>query len=127
MDEKEKVRFKQLLSEQFHDNLKDLNDALEKHIKSMTYKKQFNKIMYEKHKQNDEFKQKKTDYDKRYYEENKEVLLAQRKQKYHNDNDFKEKVKLQQKNRYSELNNLKSLKPTSSGSISGSVVNGENI
>ena len=83
--------------------------------------------MYEKHKHSDEFKQKKIEYDKRYYEENKETLLAQRKDKYHNDNDFKEKVKLQQKNRYSQLNKLKSLKPTSSGSISGSVVNGENI
>ena len=59
MDEQEKVRFKQLLSEQFHDNLKDLNDALEKHIKSIIYKKQFNKIMYEKHKHSDEFIQKK--------------------------------------------------------------------
>jgi len=96
MDDKEKERFKQLLTEQFNDNLKDLNDALDKHIKSITYKKQFNKIMYEKHKQNDEFKQNKTEYDKKYYQEHKEALLNQRKQKYHNDNDFKEKVKLQQ-------------------------------
>ena len=103
MDEQEKERFKQLLSEQFHDNLKDLNDALEKHIKSIIYKKQFNKIMYDKHKQNDEFKQNKTGYDKTYYQEHKEALLNQRKQKYHNDNDFKEKVKLQQRNRYSSL------------------------
>ena len=127
MDGKEKERFRVLLLDQFHDNLKDLNDALDKHIKSITYKKQFNKIMYEKHKQNDEFKQNKTEYDKKYYQEHKEALLNQRKQKYHNDNAFKEKVKLQQKNRYSQLNNLKSLKPTSSGSISGSVVSSENI
>ena len=127
MDGKEKERFRVLLLDQFHDNLKDLNDALDKHIKSITYKKQFSKIMYEKHKQNDEFKQNKTEHDKKHYQEHKDTLLNQRKQKYHNDNEFKEKVKLQQKNRYSQLNNLTSLKPTSSGSISGSVVSSENI
>ena len=39
MDENEKVRFKQILSTQFNDNIKDLNDALIKHIQSITYKK----------------------------------------------------------------------------------------
>ena len=58
MDEKEKLRFRRLLSEQFNDNLKDLNDSLDKYIQSITYKKHFNKIMYEKNKNNDEFKQK---------------------------------------------------------------------
>ena len=79
MDENEKIRFKQMLSTQFNDNLKDLNDALIKHIQSITYKKQFNKMMYNKHKENDEFKQKKKEYDKKYYEQNKDTLLSERK------------------------------------------------
>ena len=120
MDEKEKVRFKQILSKEFNDNLKYLNDALDKHIQSITYKKHFNKIMYEKNKENDKFKQKKKEYDKKYYQEHKETLLKNRKEKYHNDNEFKEQMKLKQRNRYSQLNNLKNLNPTSSGSISGS-------
>ena len=120
MDEKEKARFKQILSKEFNDNLKDLNDALDKHIQSITYKKQFNKIMYEKNKENDEFKQKKNEYDKKYYQEHKDKLLKERKEKYHNDNEFKEQIKLKQRNRYSQLNKLKNLNPTSSGSLSGS-------
>ena len=120
MDEKEKARFKQILSKEFNDNLKYLNDALDKHIQSITYKKHFNKIMYEKNKENDEFKQKRKEYDKQYYQQNKDKLLKERKEKYHNDNEFKEQIKLKQKNRYSQLNNLKNLNPTSSGSVSGS-------
>ena len=117
MDEKEKARFGQILITKYNNNLKDLNDALDKHIQSITYKKQFNKIMYEKNKENDEFKQKKNEYDKKYYQEHKDKLLKERKEKYHNDNEFKEQIKLKQRNRYSELNKLKSLK---SGSVSGS-------
>ena len=117
MDEKEKARFGQILLTKFNNNLKDLNDALDKHIQSITYKKHFNKKMYIKHKENDEFKQKKKEYDKNYYKQNKEKLLKERKEKYHNDNEFKEQMKLKQKNRYSQLNKLKSLK---SGSVSGS-------
>ena len=120
MDEKEKARFGQILSTKYNNNLKDLNDALDKHIQSITYKKQFNKIMYEKNKENDEFKQKKKEYDKKYYQQNKDKLLKERKEKYHNDNEFKEQIKLKQKNRYSQLNKLKSLDFNSSGSISGS-------
>ena len=120
MDGKEKARFKQILSEQFHDNLKDLNDGLDKYIQSITYKKHFNKQMYEKNKNNDEFKEKKKEYDKKYYQEHKETLLKNRKEKYHNDNEFKEQMKLKQKNRYSQLNKLKSFDLNSSGSISGS-------
>ena len=37
MDDNEKIRFKQLLSTQFNYNLKDLNEALFKHIQSITY------------------------------------------------------------------------------------------
>ena len=59
MDEKEKARFKQILSKEFNDNLKDLNDALDKYFQSIEYKKQFNKKMYEKNKENNEFKEKK--------------------------------------------------------------------
>ena len=120
MDEKEKTRFGQILSTKYNNNLKDLNDALDKHIQSITYKKHFNKIMYEKNKENDEFKQKKNEYDKKYYQEHKDKLLKERKEKYHNDNEFKEQMKLKQRNRYSQLNKLKNLNPTSSGSLSGS-------
>ena len=120
MDENNKDRFRRLLSEHFNDNLTELNDALDKHIMSKTYKKHFNKMMYEKNKHNDEFKRNKTEYDKKYYEEHKERLLTQRRDKYHNDTEFKEHIKLQQRNRYYQLNILKSLKPTSSGSTSGS-------
>ena len=116
MDEKEKARFGQILSTKFNNNIKDLNDALDKYIQSITYKKQFNKMMYEKNKENDEFKQKKKEYDKKYYQEHKETLLNQRKNKYHNDNEFKETIKQQQRNRYSQLNNLKKLNLNSSGS-----------
>ena len=59
MDENEKVRFKQILSKQFNDHLKDLNDALDKHIHSITYKKEFNKNAYIKHKENEAFNQQK--------------------------------------------------------------------
>ena len=120
MDEKEKARFGQILSTKFNNNIKDLNDALDKYFQSIEYKKQFNKIMYEKNQKNDEFKQKKKEYDKKYYQEHKDKLLKERKEKYHNDNEFKEQMKLKQRNRYSQLNNLKNLNPTSSGSISGS-------
>ena len=120
MDEKEKARFGQILSTKFNNNIKDLNDALDKYFQSIEYKKQINKLMYEKNKENDEFKQKRKEYDKQYYQQNKDKLLKERKEKYHNDNEFKEQIKLKQRNRYSKLNNLKNLNPTSSGSISGS-------
>ena len=64
-------------------------------------------MMYSKHKENDEFKQTKKEYDMKYYEQNKDILLSKRKNKYDNDNDFKEQIKLKQKTRY-ELNKLKS-------------------
>ena len=117
MDEKEKARFGQILLTKFNNNIKDLNDVLEKYFQSIEYKKHFNKIMYEKNKENDEWKQKKKEYDKQYYQQNKDKLLKERKEKYHNDNEFKEQIKLKQKNRYSQLNKLKSLK---SGSVFGS-------
>ena len=120
MDEKEKARFGQILSTKFNNNIKDLNDALDKYFQSIEYKKQFNKLMYEKNKENDEFKQKRKEYDKQYYQQNKDKLLKERKEKYHNDNEFKEQMKLKQKNRYSQLNKLKSFNLNSSGSVSGS-------
>ena len=55
MDENEKIRFKQILSTQFTDDIKDLNDALNKHIELITYKKEFNKMMYMKNKESDAF------------------------------------------------------------------------
>ena len=120
MDEKEKARFGQILSTKFNNNIKDLNDALDKYFQSIEYKKQINKLMYEKNKENDEFKQKRKEYDKQYYQQNKDKLLKERKEKYHNDNEFKEQIKLKQRNRYSQLNKLKSFNLNSSGSVSGS-------
>lgn len=108
MDNNEKVRFREILSTQFNENLKDLNDALGKHIQSINYKTKYTKTAYIKNKDNDEFKQKKKEYDKKYYLEHKETLLNERTDKYHNDNEYKEQIKLKQKNRYSELNKLKS-------------------
>ena len=105
MDENEKIRFKQILSTHFNDNIKDLNDALNKHIELITYKKEFNKMMYMKNKESDAFIQKKKEYDTRYYEQNKDSLLSKRKHKYDNDIDFKEQIKLKQKARYG-LNKL---------------------
>ena len=70
--------------------------------------------MYNKHKEDDKFKQKKKEYDMKYYEQNKDTLLSERKHKYDNDDDFKKQIKLKQKNRY-DLNKLKNalLKSTS--------------
>ena len=119
MDNSEKIRFQQLLQNTFNNDLKDLNDALDKHIKIINNKKEANKIAYVKHKDDTEFKKKKTEYDKQYYQEHKEKLLNERKQKYHNDNDFKEQNRLKQRNRYLELNKLKNRNCTSSGSPSG--------
>ena len=79
MDEIEKIRFKQILSTQFNNNIKNLNDALTKHINSISYKKEFNKMMYFKNKENNEFIQKKREYDMKYYEQNKQILLSKRK------------------------------------------------
>ena len=36
-------------------------------------------MMYSKHKENDEFIQKKKEYDMKYYEQNKDILLSKRK------------------------------------------------
>ena len=57
-----------------------------------------------KNKENDAFIQKKKQYDTKYYEQNKDTLLSTRKDKYDNDIDFKEQIKLKQKARYG-LNN----------------------
>ena len=118
----EQKEFIDIVNTHFNGNLKDANFALKKYIQSIEYKKHFNKIMYEKNKENDEWKQKKKEYDKKYYQQNKDKLLKERKEKYHYDNEFKEQMKLKQKNRYSQLNKLKSFDLNSSGSISGSNV-----
>ena len=116
----EQKEFIDIVNTHFNGNLKDANFALKKYIQSIEYKKHFNKIMYEKNKKNDEWKQKKKEYDKQYYQQNKDKLLKERKEKYHNDNEFKEQIKLKQRNRYCQLNKLKSFNLNSSGSISGS-------
>ena len=58
MNNLEKERFQQLLNNTFNNNLKDVNDALDKHITIMNNKKQANKIAYVKHKEDNEFKKK---------------------------------------------------------------------
>jgi len=73
MDNSEKKRFQQLLNNTFNNNLKDVNDALDKHITIMNNKKQANETAYVKHKEDTEFKKKKTEYDKRYYQEHKQT------------------------------------------------------
>ena len=55
----EQKEFIDIVNTHFNGNLKDANFALKKYIQSIEYKKHFNKIMYEKNKNNDEFKEKK--------------------------------------------------------------------
>ena len=60
---------------------------------------------------------KKKDYDKQYYTEHKHNLLSNRKDKYNNDNEYRENIKLKQKSRYVERNKLRipALKSDGSG------------
>ena len=117
MDEKVKTQFRELLHSKFNNNLNEVNEALVKHMEIVEKKKEANKSAYQKHKDNDEFKQKKKSYDKQYYNEHKPELLNARKDKYNNDNEYKEQIKLKQKARYLELN--KSRTPTQKLSDSG--------
>lgn len=119
MSNSEKLRFQQLLNNTFNNNLKDLNDAIEKHMRIINNKKEANKIAYVKHKDDTEFRKKKTEYDKQYYQEHKQTLLQSKKDKYQNDIEYQTKIKEKQKLRYLELNKLKNLNDTSSGSRSG--------
>ena len=116
MDEKEKTQFRELLHDKFNNNFKELNEALVKYLEIVEKKKGANKSAYQKHKGNDDFKQKKKNYDKQYYNEHKHELLNARKDKYNNDNEYKEQIKLKQKARYLELNKLNSPTPKLSGS-----------
>ena len=116
MDETEKTQFRNLLHDTFNNNLKAVNEALEKYLEIVEKKKQANKSAYQKNKNNEEFKQKKKTYDKQYYNEHKHELLNARKDKYNNDNEYREQVKLKQKCRYVELNKLRSPTLRSDGS-----------
>ena len=58
-DSQETTRFYKIFNTYFDGNLKSVNDALKKHIQTIQYKKQFNKTMYEKNKENHEFIEKK--------------------------------------------------------------------
>ena len=116
MDEGDLEQFKKLLHDEFNNNLKELNQALVKYIELIERKKQENKSAYQRHKDNDDFMKKKKDYDKQYYTEHKQELLSSRKDKYNNDNEYKEQIKLKQKSRY-ERNKLRipTLKSDGSG------------
>ena len=100
MDEIEKDRFRTLLKEKFNNELKLVNDTLEKYLEIIKRKQESNKAAYKKQKDDDDFKQKKKTYDKQYYENHKHELLNIRKTKYHTDDDYKEKQKQKQKNIY---------------------------
>ena len=116
MDETEKTQFRELLHNKFNNNLKAVNEALVKYLEIVERKKEANKSAYQKHKDNEDFKQKKKDYDKQYYNEHKQKLLNERKDKYNNDNEYREQIKLKQKCRYTELNKLRSPTLKSDGS-----------
>ncbi len=63
-------------------------------------KKEANKIAYNKHRQDDSFNNKKTEYDKQYYQEHKQSLLKNKKDKYHTDTDYQTRINDRQKQRY---------------------------
>ena len=102
IDENEKLRFKQLLSEKFNDNLKGLNDSLDKYIQSKNTEKNLTKKHISNIKKMMNLKKKKKQYDKQYYQEHKDKLLKDRKERYNNDNEFKEHMKLKHKKHYSQ-------------------------
>lgn len=108
MGETEKTTFRELLHDIFNNNLKAVDEALWKYLEIVERKKEANKSAYQKHKDNEECKQKNKDYDKQYYNEHKQELLNKRKDKYNNDNAYREQIKLRQKCRYVELNKLRS-------------------
>ena len=116
MDNSDKETFRNILQDKYNNNLKAVNDALVKYLEIVERKKEANKSAYQKHKDNEEFKQKKKDYDKQYYDEHKQELLNKRKDKYNNDNEYREQIKLKQKCRYVELNKLRSPALISDGS-----------
>ena len=107
MNDFEKGRFQKILQNTYNNNLKELNDALEKHTQHIDNKKEANKNAYVKYREDDDFKQKKSQYDKQYYQDNKHRLLQSKKNKYHNDIEYQTKLKEKQKLRYLELNKLK--------------------
>ena len=117
MDDNNKEQFRKLLHDKFNNNLKELNQALVKYIELIERKKQANQSAYQRHKDNEEFMKKKKDYDKQYYTEHKHNLLSNRKDKYNNDNEYRENIKLKQKSRYVERNKLRipALKSDGSG------------
>ena len=107
MNNIEKERFVILLKGKFNNDLKVLNDTLEKYLEIVEKKKEANKNAYRRNKDKDEFKQKKKDYDKQYYNEHKQDLLNARKVKYHSDKEYREQVKQQQKDKYEQSKQLK--------------------
>ena len=79
MNDFEKGRFQKILQNTYNNNLKELNDALEKHTQHIDNKKEANKNAYVKYREDDDFKQKKSQYDKQYYQDNKHRLLQSKK------------------------------------------------
>ena len=107
MDETEKTQFRKLLHEKFNNDVKAVNEALVKYLEIVERKKEANKIAYRRHKDNADFKQKKKEYDKQYYNERKQVLLNARKTTYHSDKEYREQVKQTQKDKYEQSKQLK--------------------
>ena len=97
MEDCDKKHFKNLLHDKFNNNLKAVNEALVKYMELVEKKKEANKNAYRRNKDNDDFKQKKKNYDKQYYNEHKQDLLNARKIKYHSDKEYREQVKQQSK------------------------------
>ena len=107
MDDCDQEQFKNLLHDKYSNNLNRVNEVLVKHIELIERKKRANKSAYQKNKDNEEFMKKKKDYDKQYYTEHKHELLNNRKDKYHNDNEYREQIRQRQKDKYDELKQLK--------------------
>ena len=116
MDDNNKEQFRKLLQDNFNNNLKEVNQALVNHLEIVEKKKQANQIAYQRHKDNEEFMKKKKEYHKQYDTVHKQELLSNSKDKYNNDNEYRENIKLKQKSRYVEINKLRSPALKSDGS-----------
>ena len=86
MDDNNKEQFRNLLHDKFNNTLKEVNEALVKHIERIERTKRETKSAYQKIKIMKNLWKKK-DYDKQYYTEHKQELLNNRKDKYNNENE----------------------------------------
>ena len=58
MDNSDKETFRNILQDKYNNNLKAVNEVLVKYLEIVEKKKEANKSAYQKHKDNEEFKQK---------------------------------------------------------------------